>query len=168
MGLSNFRNPINDRYFEDYHDGSVFEFGPITLSEEDIIRFAKEFDPQAMHIDAEASAVGPFKGLIASGWHTVSLMMRLFVDNYLTAVASLASPGVDEVRWYKPVRPGDDIFLRVTILETRLSRSKLDRGMVTSLLEGINQVGETVASLKAMNLVGLRRPLPEDNMRVPQ
>ena len=156
MSLSEFSTPIGQRYFEDYVKGAVFEYGPISVSEAEIIDFAERFDPQTMHIDPQAAARGPFKGLIASGWHTIGLMMRLFVDNYLSTVASLASPGVDEVRWYKPVRPDDALRLRVSILDTKPSRSKPDRGMVHSLLEGINQNGETVASLKAMNLLGLR------------
>jgi acyl dehydratase len=156
MTPSEFSMLIGQRYFEDYVKGAVFEYGPISVSEAEIIDFAERFDPQTMHIDPQAAARGPFKGLIASGWHTIGLMMRLFVDNYLSTVASLASPGVDEVRWYKPVRPDDALRLRVSILDTKPSRSKPDRGMVHSLLEGINQNGETVASLKAMNLLGLR------------
>jgi acyl dehydratase len=134
----------------------VFEFGPIAMEEAEIISFAESFDPQTMHTDPEKAAQGPFHGLIASGWHTIALMMRLFVDHYLSAVASRASPGVDEVRWYRPVRPGDRLQLRISILEARPSRSKPDRGMVVSLLEGINQEGEVVTSLKAMNLLAKR------------
>jgi acyl dehydratase len=160
MSRSEFPTPIGQRYFEDYHKGAVFEYGPISVSEVEIIDFAKRFDPQVMHVDPQAASRGPFKGLIASGWHTIGLMMRLFADNYISAVASLASPGVDEVRWYKPVRPDDALRLRVSILETKTSRSKPDRGMVHSLLEGIDQNGDTVASLKAMNLIGLRMASP--------
>src|SRR5699024_839340 len=125
--------------------GSVYEFGPIEVEESEVIAFASRFDPQAMHIDPAAAAAGPFKGLIASGWHTLSLMMRLMVDNYLSTVAGLASPGVDEVRWVRPVRPGDHLVLRVTVLEARPSRSKPDRGVIFSLMEALNQNGEVVA-----------------------
>ncbi|MGO9770753.1 MAG: MaoC family dehydratase [Roseiarcus sp.] len=156
MTSSTFSVPIDDRYFEDYAEGSVFEFGPIAMEEAEIISFAESFDPQTMHTDPEKAAQGPFHGLIASGWHTIALMMRLFVDHYLSAVASRASPGVDEVRWYRPVRPGDRLQLRISILEAKPSRSKPDRGMVVSLLEGINQEGEVVTSLKAMNLLAKR------------
>src|SRR5579871_5072707 len=156
MSLSEFSTPRGQRYFEDYVKGAVFEYGPISVSEAEIIDFAKRFDPQTMHIDPQAAAHGPFKGLIASGWHTIGLMMRLFVDNYLSAVASLASPGVDEVRWNKPLRPDDTLRLRVSVLDMKPSRSRPDRGAVHSLLEGLNQSGETVASLKAINLLGLR------------
>ncbi len=137
-------------------EGSVFEYGPIAVEEAEIISFAKRFDPQTMHIDPEKAALGPFRGLIASGWHTTGLMMRLFVEHFLSSVASLASPGVDEVRWLRPVRPGDQLQLRISILEVKPSRTKPDRGMVVSLLEGINQDGEVVSSLKAMNLLAKR------------
>ena len=158
MGQHGFSSPVGERYFDDYVKvkGAVFEYGPISVSEAEIIDFAKRFDPQTIHIDPQAATRGPFGGLIASGWHTISLMMRLFIDNYLTAVASLGSPGVDEVRWYKPVRPNDSLRLRITVLDTNPSRSKPDRGMVHSLLEGINQNGDVVASFRAMNLIGLK------------
>jgi acyl dehydratase len=154
--LSTFSVPIDDRYFEDYAEGSVFEYGPIAVEEAEIISFAKRYDPQTMHIDPVKAAQGPFRGLIASGWHTTGLMMRLFVEHFLSAVASLASPGVDQVRWLRPVRPGDQLKLRVSVLEVKPSRTKPDRGMVVSLLEGINQNGEVVSSLKAMNLLSKR------------
>jgi acyl dehydratase len=153
---SAFSVPIDDRYFEDYVEGSVFEFGPTAIEEDEIIAVAKRFDPQSFHIDPEKAVRGPFKGLIASGWHTVGLMTRLFMENYLSAVASLGSPGLDEVRWHAPVRPGDRLHLRVAILETRPSRSKADRGLVISLVEAINQNGAIVCSFKAMNLLTKR------------
>jgi acyl dehydratase len=153
---STFPSPPDDRYFDDYRQGARFMFGPIAVEEAEVIAFARRFDPQSIHTDPQAAARGPFSGLIASGWHTIGLLMRLFVEHYLTAVASLASPGVDEVRWIMPVRPGDQLRLRVTVSETRLSRSKPDRGIVHSLVEGINQRDEVVATFKAMNLIGLR------------
>ena len=156
MNLSEFSVPREQRYFEDYVAGAKFEYGPVSVDETEIIAFAKRYDPQTMHVDPQAAARGPFKGLIASGWQTMSLMMRLFVDHYLSAVASLGSPGVDEVRWLRPVRPGDQLMLRVSVLETKPSRSKPDRGMVVSLLEAVNQSGDVVASLKAMNLLAAR------------
>jgi acyl dehydratase len=151
-----FPTPIGDRYFEDYIEGSVFEFGPIAVEESELISFARRFDPQAIHIDPVKAAEGPFHGLIASGWHTVALMTRLFVEHCLSTVAGRASPGVDEVRWHHPVRPGDQLKLRVSILEARASRSRPDRGMVVSLLEGLNQNGQVVCSFKAMNLLAKR------------
>lgn len=143
---------LPDRYFEDYIAGSAFEYGPIAVEEAEVISFAQRFDPQSMHTDPAKAAVGPFRGLIASGWHTTALMMRLFVDNFLSPVASLPSPGVDEVRWLKPVRPGDQLTLRVSIVETRPSRTKPDRGLIVSKMEAVNQDGAVVCTMRAMNL----------------
>lgn len=152
-----FVHAIDDRYFEDYVEGGVHCFGAIAVEEHDIVTFAKQFDPQPFHIDPEAATRTPFGGLIASGWHTAALMMRLFAEHYLTQVASLASPGVDELRWLRPVRPGDRLSIRVTVLKAALSKSKPDRGAVTSLVEVFNQRDEVVMTLKAVNLIG-RRP----------
>lgn len=157
MAVTTFAVPQSDRYFEDYPEGAVYEFGPIEVDEEELLSFARRFDPQPMHIDPEAAAAGPFGGLIASGWHTLSLMMRLMVDHYVSQVAGLASPGVDEVRWLRPVRPGDRLTLRATVLEARPSRSKTDRGVIFALMESVNQDGLVVASFKGMNLI-LKRP----------
>lgn len=136
--------------------GSVLEFGAITVTEEDMIEFAERFDPQPFHVDADAAAEGPFGGLIASGWHTASVMMRLVADHYLSKVASLGSPGVDELRWTRPVRPGDSLRVRVSIMETRRSRSKPDRGVVRSRVEVVNQRGDVVMSLEALNILRCR------------
>jgi acyl dehydratase len=155
---SDFTAPIGDRYFEDYTPGAVYEYGSITVSEAEILDFARAFDPQPIHADPAAAARGPFGGLIASGWHTTSVMMRLFADHYLSRVASLASPGIDEIRWPAPVRPGDTLRLRVTVAEARRSRSKPDRGLVRTHAELINQDGVTVLTLTAMNLLGARDP----------
>lgn len=148
--------PPDRRYFEDYHPGAVYTFGPILVDEAEVIAFASRYDPQPMHTDPLAAAAGPTGGLIASGWHTVGLLMRLFVLDYLSHVATLPSPGVDEVRWLKPVRPGDELTLRVTVTETRRSRSKPDRGVVFSFLEGLDAKGDPVATMKAMNLMRSR------------
>ena len=130
--------------------------GPIPIGEADIIEFARKYDPQPIHIDLAAAATGPFGGLIASGWHTVSLVMRVLVENYLAREASLASPGIDELRWLKPVRPGDVLSVRVTVLDARRSRSKPDRGLVRTSIEALNQDGEIVMTLIAMNLFRCR------------
>jgi acyl dehydratase len=153
-----FSRPITDRYFEDYVEGDVHQFGPITVEQDEVIAFAKRFDPQTMHTDREAARHTPFGGLIASGWHTAGLMMRLYVEHYLTHVASLASPGLDELRWLKPVRPGDTLSVRVTVLKAVPSKSKPDRGAVTSFIEVINQTGEVVMTLKPVNFIA-KRPL---------
>ncbi len=151
-----FATPINDRYFEDYVPGDIHEFGSIVAEEKEMIAFARRFDPQPLHIDPVAAKQTIFGGLIASGWYTAGLMMRLYVDHYLSHVASLSSPGVDELRWLKPVRPGDAISIRITISETRRSNSKPDRGIVHSHIEVLNQKGEIVMSMKGVNLLACR------------
>ncbi len=155
-----FAVPIDDRYLEDYTPGAVYEYGYITVSEAEILDFAQAFDPQPIHVDPEFAAQGPFGGLIASGWHTAGIMMRLFADHCLSRVASLASPGIDELRWPAPVRPGDSLRLRATLVEVRRSRSKPDRGLVRTRAELINQNDEVVLALTAMNLIRARHPLP--------
>jgi acyl dehydratase len=144
------------RYFEDYPPGAVFEGGAIAVSESDIVEFARRYDPQTMHTDPAAAMHGFFGGLIASGWHTAALMMRLFAAHFLSLVSSLASPGIDELRWLKPVRPGDVLSLRVTVTEARRSRSKPDQGVVRSFVEVLNQNGEVVMSLKPISLIRCR------------
>ncbi len=145
-----------DRYFEDYVPGSVFEYGEIRADETQILEFARRFDPQDMHVDPEAARRGRFGGLIASGWHTGAMMMRLLADNFLPRAASLASPGIDELRWQHPVRPGDVLRIRVSVLEATRSRTKPDRGMVRTLVEVLNQDGNVVMSLKPMNIIARR------------
>jgi acyl dehydratase len=137
--------------------GSVYRFGPIEVTEAEIIAFAKKYDPQSFHTDP--AHVGPYGGLIASGWLTAALAMRLYVDHYLTSVASLASPGIDELRWLRPVRPGDNLYVRIEIIEARPSRSKPDRGIVKALVEAFNQSDQLVMSLQPISLIG-RRPDP--------
>jgi len=111
--------PVGERWFEDYVPGSVFEFGHPSLSETEIVAFARDYDPQSIHADPAWSATGPFAGLIASGVHTIAVCARLYVDHYISQVASLASPGLDEMRWPRPVRPGDRLRIRVTVAEAQ-------------------------------------------------
>jgi acyl dehydratase len=145
-----------ERYFEDYRPGAVFTSGAITVSEAEIIDFARHYDPQAMHTDPAAAAGGRFGGLIASGWHTAALMMRLFATHFLSPASSVASPGIDELRWLLPVRPGDALSLRVSVLEARRSRSRPQEGIVRSLIEVLNQDGAVVMSLKPISLIACR------------
>ena len=156
MTASRFRAPVERRYFEDYEEGSVHEFGSIAVEEEEIINFAKRYDPQVFHTDPVEATKTVFGGLVASGWHTAALAMRLIVDHYLSHVASLGSPGVDDLRWLKPVRPGSRLSLRVTIVETRRSRKKPDRGIVRSFVETMNQDHEVVMSWKGTNMLQCR------------
>jgi len=147
---------VPERYFEDYAPGAVFTTDAITVSEAEIIDFARRYDPQAMHTDPEAAASGRFGGLIASGWHTAALMMRLFASNFLSPASSVASPGIDELRWLHPVRPGDALHLRITVVETRRSRSRPQEGIVRSLIEVLNQRGDVVMGLKPISLIACR------------
>jgi acyl dehydratase len=162
MILSTFEVPRESRYFEDYQAPRVYEFGSVAVTQTEIIDFARRFDPQDMHVDPEKAKQWRFGGIVASGWHTIGIAMRLYVDQYLSSVASLASPGVDEVRWPNPVRPGDSIRIRVTILETIPSRSKPDRGLVRARLEAFNQNDEPVLSLIVLSILGRRHPV--DNL----
>jgi acyl dehydratase len=151
---------MTERCFEDYLEGAVFTAGAMPVSEAEIVDFAGKYDPQAMHTDPEAAVGGYFGGLIASGWHTGAMMMRLFADHFLSPASSVASPGLDELRWLKPVRPGDVLSLCVTILEARRSRSRPEQGVVRSFVEVLNQHGETVMSLKPISLIRCR-PSPD-------
>jgi acyl dehydratase len=146
------------RYFEDYVAGAVFECGTVVVDEAEIIAFARRYDPQSFHIDPAAAAHGPYGGLIASGWHTIALTMRRLVEQYLSEASSLGSTGIDEVRWLNRVRPGDELRVRVVILDAKRSRSKPDRGLVRAQVEVGNQRGEQVLTMVAMNLILLRVP----------
>ena len=145
-------------YWEDFPAGSVREFGGVTMTSEEIVAFARQFDPQPFHVDPQAAALSPYGGVIASGWHTASLMMRLLALGFLSPASSLGSPGIDELRWLAPVRPGDRLSGRVTVLSANPSRSKPDRGIVITLIEMRNQAGDTVLSLKPVNLLRRRPP----------
>jgi acyl dehydratase len=154
-GVNEHREP---RYFEDYVPGLTVDCGSFTMNEADIIAFAKEYDPQSFHVDPAAAKDGPYGGLIASGWHTTSMMMRLLVEHYISPESSLGSPGVDELRWLRPARPGDTLHVRATVRDARRSASKPDRGIITTLGELTNQNGELVMRLIATNFALLRDP----------
>ena len=151
---------VNDHglsYFEDYALGSTYECGSVSIDQASIVAFAKEFDPQPFHVDPVAAAAGPYGGLIASGWHTAALVMRLLVENYLAPESSLGSAGLDELRWPHPVRPGDTLRVRATVVESRRSLSKPDRGIVKTMVEAANSGGATVMRATAINFM-LARP----------
>lgn len=153
---TSFVPPPDDRYFEDYIVGSVYEFGPARVDEEEMVEFARRYDPQPHHVGPEAARGSAFGGLIASGWFTAALTMRLLVDHYISRVAAMGSPSAGEVSWSKPVRAGDELSARITILETRRSRSKPDRGVVHSSVEVLNQHREVVMTREAVGLVRCR------------
>jgi acyl dehydratase len=146
------------RYFDDFKPGQAFELGSRTITRDSILAFAREYDPQPFHTDEEAAKETIYGGLIASGWQTGALLMRLFWDGLLHECASLGSPGIDELRWVKPVRPGDTLSLRYTVVETVPSRSKPDRGIVRSLCEMRNQDGEVVLTMKGLGMFMRRAP----------
>ena len=155
--MSNSTLRVRPRWFEDYVPGAVHELGTITVDGDEMRRFAAQFDPQSYHVDPEAAAQTHFGGLIASGWHTGSMMMRLLALNYLAPESSLGSPGIETLRWPRPVRPGDVLTVRVTVQGARRSQSRPDRGIVQSLIEVSNQNGEVVMTANPANLV-LCRP----------
>jgi acyl dehydratase len=152
-----FPTPPTDRFFEDFVVGATYICGSFSLTEAEMIQFASRYDPQTMHVDRDLAADGPFGMIIASGWHTVAQTMRLLVENFLPH-DGLASPGVDELRWPNPVRPGDTLTVHATIQSARRSRSRPDRGLLHSLLQVLNQDGEVVLSMKPMNFVRVRTP----------
>ncbi|SDT13010.1 cytidine deaminase [Microlunatus soli] len=160
--MTGFDTAVEERYFEDYRPGTQVRLGAERVTEADVLRFAREFDPQSIHVDVERAAAGPFGGLIASGWHTAALMMRVFATSFLNEAASLASPGVDELRWLRPVRPGDILSARFTVLDARPSRSKPDRGVVRTRIEMINADDEPVLTMIAMNIIRRRTPGPAE------
>ena len=144
-------------HFDDFAPGQVYPLGRRTLTREDIVAFARDWDPQPFHLDEHAAADSIYGGLIASGWHTVCVFMRLFADGLLNRSAAMGSPGVDEVCWLRPVRPGDTLDARIEVLEVRPSRSKPDRGFVRLRSAMSNQQGEEVLSFIA-NVIFGRRP----------
>jgi acyl dehydratase len=142
------------RYFEDYVQGVTVDCGSVQVDEASIIEFAKNYDPQPFHTDPAID--GPYGGLIASGWHTVSLAMRHVVDAYLSPESSLGGSGVDELRWPAPVRPGDTLSFRATVTYARRSESKPDRGVIRTLIEGANQHGGTILTCTVTNFIRVR------------
>jgi acyl dehydratase len=144
-------------YWEDFKVGERIEMGRHTFTEAQIIDFAQRFDPQPFHVDPVAAKDSFFGGLIASGWHTCSVGMRLTVDSHVNNTRSLGSPGLDNIRWLKPVRAGDTISYSRVVLESRASASRKDAGLVKSRWEAVNQNGETVMTMEGWGMFG-RRP----------
>jgi acyl dehydratase len=144
--------------FEDLIVGTSTEIGKHTFTREEIVEFAGKFDPQPFHLDEAAAEKSPFRGLVASGWHTCSVMMGMLVRNAFADSTSMGSPGIDEIRWLKPVRVGDTITMMNVVLDKRVSESKPDRGIVSTRWEGFNQHGEMVITVSSKGMFGLRNP----------
>lgn len=143
-------------YFEDFEPGQVLELGSRLVTEDEIVAFARQWDPQPFHVDPGAAKESVFGGLIASGWHTGAMWMRLYVDSTLGGAASMGSPGVEELRWLAPVRPGDTLAGRLTVLETTPSERRPDRGTVRIRGEMVNQDGVTVLTMVSRGHFGRR------------
>jgi acyl dehydratase len=148
--------------FEDLPVGREIDCGSFSLTAEEIVAFARQFDPQPFHVDPDAAAQTSFKGLIASGWHTGSMMMRRYADTVLADADSRGSPGLEELRWRRPVRPGDTIHVTVTVLDAWRSRTVPDRGTVVLGWEGSNDAGEPVITMRGRGMFGVRSPEAAD------
>jgi acyl dehydratase len=142
------------RYWDDYEIGQKFDLGSTSFTADEIVDFARQYDPQSFHVDAGAARQSMFGGLIASGWHVTAKLMRLFVDNYVDQRTALGSPGVDEVRWLKPVRPGDTIAYRRIVLESRASATRKGVGLVKHRWEAVNERGELVLTMEGWGMFG--------------
>jgi acyl dehydratase len=147
---------MSEIHLDDLAAGQVHHLGHHVITREEIVTFARAYDPQSFHLDDEAAAASIYGGLIASGWHTVCIFMRLFADGLLDRAAAMGSPGIDELRWLQPVRPGDTLHARVEVVEVRPSRSKPDRGMVRLRSVVTNQTDAEVLSFFAMVMFGRR------------
>ncbi len=145
------------RYYEDFSIGEVIDLGSCSATREQIIEFARQFDPQPFHLDEVAAQASIFGGLVASGWHTCSMVMRQLVDHLLVDAASLGSPGMDDVRWLQPLRPDQKMTVQVTVEKMVPSRSRPDRGVIFKLMEGLDEQGELIVSMHGRSMYG-RRP----------
>ena len=147
-------------YFEDFKPGSVMEHGPRTVTREEIVAFAAEFDPQPMHLDEDAARASMLGGLAASGWHTCCLLMRMACDSFVLNSSSMGAPGVDEVKWLKPLRPGTRITLQTTVLDIRASSSRPEMGFVKVRMDVLDDERAPIMTLTTSMIMG-RRPAAE-------
>jgi len=145
-------------YWEDFKTGDVAVYGPRLVTREEIVAFAAEFDPQPMHLDEAAAAATLLGGLAASGWHSCALMMRMMADGFILDSASMGAPGVEEVRWEQPLRPGTQVRLRATVLDTRSSKSRPEMGLTRIRYDLIDDAGATITSLTSTMMLGRRAP----------
>jgi acyl dehydratase len=148
--------PPRERFFEDFAVGEVFEFGDRRVEKNEIIEFARKYDPQPFHTDPVAAHFSAFGGLCASGWHSAAIVMRILVDKFISPASAMGSPGVDELRWVRPVRPGDRLRVSLRVLETRRSTSKPDRGVLKLRYDTFNQDGEKVMSITTRAMMRCR------------
>ncbi len=145
-------------FFEDFFDGHEIALGSVTVDRDEVLDFARRYDPQSFHVDEEAAARSIYGGIIASGWHTGAMMMRLLCDGLFLRAASMGSPGLDQLRWVRPVRPGDTLTLTGKVLSAKASRSKPDRGSVDISYKVHNQHGELAMTFQAVTMFGRRVP----------
>jgi acyl dehydratase len=145
-------------HWEDFQPGAVAVYGPRLVTREEIVAFAAEFDPQPMHLDEAAASATMLGGLGASGWHSCCLIMRMIADGFLLDSSSMGGPGVDEVRWLAPLRPGARIRVRSTVLDTRASNSRPDMGLVKFLFEVLDEADATLTTLSTTLMFGRRGP----------
>ncbi len=144
---------MSTRYFEDVKIGDAIEYGSKTLTKDEIINFAKKYDPQPFHVDEAAAKETIYGGIIASGWHTAAVTMRMMVDNMIDTKASLGSPGIDNLRWHKPVFPGDTLRVRSEVTDKRRSKSRPTMGTTFGKLEVFNQNDELVMSFNSIGMM---------------
>lgn len=151
--------PHPPRYhWEDFTPGLTMEFGPVQVHADAIVDFARQFDPQPFHLSEEAGRASLFGGLAASGWHTAALTMRLMCDGFLNDSSSLGSPGLDSLKWSRPVRAGDALRARMTVLDSRPMNSKPHVGLVRTRWETLNQHDEVVMTIESWAMFGRREP----------
>lgn len=144
------------RTWEDFAAGQVYELGSRRVTRDEIVEFARRWDPQPFHVDDAAAADGPFGGLVASGWHSCAIWMRLYVDALLLDAAGMGSPGVEDLRWLAPLRPDTVVSGRLTVLETAASSRRADRGTVVALCELLDEVGTTLLSMRVRGFFARR------------
>lgn len=142
--------------FEDFAPGTVMNFGPRLVTRDEIIAFAREFDPQPFHLDDAAASASLLGGLAGSGWHVCSLVMRMIVDGFIGDSTSMGAPGIEEVKWLRPMRPETKMTVRMTVLESRASQSKPDRGFVRMRFEALDERGEVLMRMTTPMMMGRR------------
>jgi acyl dehydratase len=145
-------------HWEDFQPGTVTVYGPRLVTREEIVAFAAEFDPQPMHLDEAAASATMMGGLGASGWHSCCLLMRMIADGFILNSSSMGGPGVDEVRWLKPLRPGTRVRVRATVLDTRASNSRPEMGLVKFMFEMLDDVDTVLTTLGTTLMFGRRQP----------